>query len=92
MFKKIVLILSVSFYLSACSEHDLSYYQGNLEDAESKVKECELDIKEAYLNEDLKRVQSIAEDLECKAASRAHNDYKKELAALEQKKRAEARQ
>ncbi|WP_345860739.1 hypothetical protein [Shewanella algae] len=89
--RKLIFILMATFGLFACSEHDLPYYQSNLDKAESKVKECEAALKEAFSAKDKDQLKVLSEDLECKAAKQAHTEYQRELSKLEQKKRAEER-
>lgn len=91
MFRKLIFVALAVFGMSACSERDLPYYQSHLDKAESKVKECAADLKEAFSAKDKDRLKVLSEDLECKAAKQAHTEYQRELAKLEQKKRAEER-
>jgi hypothetical protein len=78
--------------LTACSKHDLAYYQGNLDEAQEKVAECEAAAEEAFKSADKEEITAILEDAECRAADKVHREHKHELAKLERKKRQEERE
>lgn len=83
MNKFLLVPLLFSVVLSGCGEHDLTYYQSNLDDAEAKFSECTREIKAAFMSGDEDGLKSVSEDQECKFAEQAIKEHKKKLAKLE---------
>ncbi|MUJ27917.1 hypothetical protein GNP73_07985 [Aliivibrio fischeri] len=89
MLKKLAISLGVIIGLTACSERDFTYYQANIDKAQEKIAECEIEMKKAFMDGDAVRLQKTAEDVECKAATNAYNEYERKVAQLERDKREE---
>ena len=88
--KLFIVVLTTSLF--ACSDNDLSYYQSNLDEAKNKVQECDTLFKEAIIAQDVDELETLSEDLECKAARQARSEYSRELAQMKKKKLREEQQ
>ncbi|MBI2381380.1 MAG: hypothetical protein HYV16_11565 [Gammaproteobacteria bacterium] len=84
MHRNVVALLALAS-LTACSKHDLPYYQDNLDAAASKVEECETAMKAAFMAKDEDNIKAVLQDPECRAADKAHKDHKNALAAQKAK-------
>lgn len=89
MYFKILAFTLCAVSLVGCSEHDEEYYAGNLEAAQTKVKECEERTKQAFLEKDKDKLQSISEDKECIAADKIYRIHKSKLRKIEHEQQQE---
>lgn len=72
--KKICLatsMIAATFLLSGCGEKDKAYYLSNIEDAQKKRASCEESIVQAMMAGDEKKLKSLENDAECRAADLA---------------------
>ncbi len=89
MFRKLLFISVTVFAISGCSENDVQYYKSHLDKAESKIKECESELKKAFISQDKQKFAELSEDSECKAAQQAHAEHQQELRQAQQKREQE---
>ncbi|MDO4430638.1 MAG: hypothetical protein Q4B95_04980 [Lonepinella koalarum] len=87
MKKHLVTLVTSAIILSACSEEDKAYYLKNIEKAETKNVQCELQMKQAWQNKDKNAIEKLAKDTECNAAKEAIKEDRKIKAALERQKK-----
>ncbi len=83
----ILLITCVS-----CSKPDVAYYKNNLDEAETRLKQCEIDIVAAIRANDKDTIEALQSDKECLAAEVALKEHRKKLAedaAVERQKLAQ---
>ena len=90
MYRKLFMVV-LTTSLFACSDNDLSYYQSHLDEAKNKVQECDALFKKAITAQDIDQLETLSENLECKAARQARSEYQRELVQLENKKLKEER-
>lgn len=90
MKKTAILLIITSFLLSACSEKDEQYYLSNYDKAEVKLKQCENDIMVAFTKNDESAIAKLEVDQECKAASSAIKETKRQKRETEKKAREAA--
>jgi len=89
MYFKILAFTLCAVSLVGCSERNEEYYAGNLEAAQTKVQECEDQTKQAFIEKDKDKLQSISEDKECLAAQNIYRTHKSNLRKLEREQQQE---
>lgn len=75
----------------AWSKHDLSYYLSHPDDASKKIRECDAAMEKAFIDKDGDKLNEISADSECKAAQKAHKEYKRQQYREKQRAREKAK-
>lgn len=87
-FKKLIIIFAL-LSASGCSDHNQEYYEANIDEAESKVNECEASFKAAFVAWDEEELKALSEDSECNFAAEVFTEYKMNLARIERELKKE---
>ncbi|MDP8052729.1 hypothetical protein QJU23_09930 [Pasteurella atlantica] len=77
MKKSILLFCLSALLLTGCSEKDKAYYLSHIDNAKSKLKQCEKQMFEAMSSKDKEKFEAIRKDKECIAADQAIRENRK---------------